>query len=252
MIVLILKIIMCAIIICCVIVFNIRDNVIEIKAYKKQIEEAKKILAEYEGSIDDRKQALNILDLKFQDLQNGYKELEQEIETYKAIQGTINESIAKKRHEVYGQDSNRIIISDSDLWDIENITSLLSKIHNKELINKLVYKSYIEKPLKQMISRVLHGYNVSGIYKITYIPTGESYIGKAYNVDKRWIEHVKSAFDIGAIAHSNFYVHMREHGVENYTFELIEEVKKEDLSKREKFWISYYDTKNVGFNERLG
>ena len=103
-----------------------------------------------------------------------------------------------------------------------------------------------------MIKRVLNGESPSGIYKITYIPTGESYIGKSTNVNKRWQEHLKSAYNLSSIAHSSLHTKMARDGVWNFTFELIEKVEKDKLNEREKYWINFYDTKKYGLNEREG
>ena len=37
-----------------------------------------------------------------------------------------------------------------------------------------------------------------------------------------------------------------------YNPELVEEVPKDKLTKREKYWITFYDSKNYGLNERNG
>ena len=45
---------------------------------------------------------------------------------------------------------------------------------------------------------------------------------------------------------------MKKHGIENFTFELLEKVPKENLSEREKFYIDFYQTKEVGLNHLNG
>lgn len=45
---------------------------------------------------------------------------------------------------------------------------------------------------------------------------------------------------------------MLETGVENFTFEIIEECAPEELNEREKFWIDYFDTKTFGYNVTAG
>jgi len=96
--------------------------------------------------------------------------------------------------------------------------------------------------MDEMIKRVTGGRDVSGIYKITYLRTGEAYIGKTTNIKKRWGEHCKSALDIGTIAHSSFHTRLKKDGLWNYTFEILEEVPKDQLTEREKFYISLYGT----------
>ncbi len=87
---------------------------------------------------------------------------------------------------------------------------------------------------------------ICGIYKITNILNNQCYIGKSIDIKRRFNEH-KTAKD-------NYYIHvaLRTVGIENFTFEIIEECNKEQLSDREKFWISYYDSYENGYNSSLG
>ena len=121
-----------------------------------------------------------------------------------------------------------------------------------EIIDKIIYDNYIGKPVLEMIKRVLQNTTCSGIYKITCIKTGEIYIGKSTDVKSRWQQHCKSAFNCGTIAHSLLHTKMKQYGIEQFTFELVEQVPKEQLSEREKFYINFYQTKETGLNERSG
>ncbi len=102
-----------------------------------------------------------------------------------------------------------------------------------------------------MEKRVLGSKKPSGIYIITYIPTGEIYIGKSVDISNRWQEHVKSAFDLGSIAHSSLHVKMAEKGVWNFTFQVLEEVSKDKLGEREKYWINLYGAQSL-LNQKAG
>lgn len=41
---------------------------------------------------------------------------------------------------------------------------------------------------------------------------------------------------------------IKKYGKENFIIELIEEVRTEDLDNREKYWISYYNSYEEGYN----
>ena len=45
---------------------------------------------------------------------------------------------------------------------------------------------------------------------------------------------------------------MLKDGVENFTFEVLEECPVEDLDIKEKFWIEYFQAKTVGYNSTAG
>ena len=76
-----------------------------------------------------------------------------------------------------------------------------------------------------MVKRVLQGGAPSGIYKITRLKTGEVYIGKSTNVKDRWIQHCKTVYGAGTIAHSILHTTMAKDGLEQFTFELVEAIE---------------------------
>lgn len=85
-----------------------------------------------------------------------------------------------------------------------------------------------------------------GIYKITNITNNKSYIGKSKNIENRWKDHQRAT--------DNYAIHvaMRQYGVSNFTFEIIEECEFEDLNKKEIYWIKYYNSYLNGYNETPG
>jgi hypothetical protein len=121
-----------------------------------------------------------------------------------------------------------------------------------EIIDKIIYDNYIAKPVLEMVKRVLNNESFSGIYKITCIKTGEIYIGKSTDIKSRWQQHAKTTFNCGTIAHSLLHTKMKQYGIENFTFEVVEKVVKDQLGAREKFYIDFYQTKETGLNEKRG
>ena len=132
------------------------------------------------------------------------------------------------------------------------LLNVREKLTSHENLDKLIYDAYVAKPVLEMTKRVLNGRAPTGIYKITRLKTGEIYIGKSTDVKKRWGEHAKTAYGVGSIAHSILHTTIKRDGIENFTFELLEEVPKDKLTEREKYWITFYDSKNYGLNERNG
>lgn len=45
---------------------------------------------------------------------------------------------------------------------------------------------------------------------------------------------------------------MEEYGLWNFSFELLEECKVEELNEKERNYIDIYDTKNNGYNSTIG
>lgn len=86
-----------------------------------------------------------------------------------------------------------------------------------------------------------------GIYKITNIINGKSYIGLSGDIFLRWNEHRCHYKTIDSV----LYRAMRKYGIENFTFEIIEKCPKQELSKKEKFYIEKYRT-YIGFKDCKG
>ena len=87
---------------------------------------------------------------------------------------------------------------------------------------------------------------ICGIYKITNNLNGKSYIGYSIDIQRRWSQHKKMKY------RASIYDAFKKYGIENFSFEVIEECPREKLSEREKYWITYYDTYHNGYNETKG
>ena len=132
--------------------------------------------------------------------------------------------------------------------------SIIDNIKNKQLLYKLIWSEYLQKPFNEMLKRILEGKEVRCvIYKITNLKTGEIYIGKTKaEVSKRWTEHIKTSLNIGTIARSKIHIMLFEHWDE-FSFEILEKVSDESLlSSREKFYINFYQSNIYGYNMNSG
>ena len=179
-------------------------------------------------------------------------EVLEKLNEYKDKQAAVNEAIIREKEIQEKENFYKIVVEESDIQDMKILKEIEHKLCNKEIVNKLIYETYIRRPAQEMVKRVLNGDSPSGIYKITFIKTGESYIGKATSIAKRWGEHIKTSYGLGTIAHSSLHTKMAKEGVWNFTFELLEAVPKEQLTEREKYYIKFYNTKNYGLNQREG
>ena len=175
-----------------------------------------------------------------------------EIAEYSAKQAAINEAILRQRAIEEQQDFYRVCLAPETANDVEILNAARRNLKKPEIIDKIIYDNYIAKPVLEMIKRVLQNTTCSGIYKITCLKTGEIYIGKSTDIKNRWQQHCKTVFNCGTIASSLLHTKMKQHGIDNFTFELVEQVPKDQLSEREKFYISFYQSKEVGLNERQG
>ena len=178
--------------------------------------------------------------------------LKEVIEEYQAKQNAINEQILRQRALDEQQDFYRICITSDDCEDIEILRGIRNKLHRTAFLDKIIYDTFVSKYVKEMAKRVLQGKDPSGIYKVTNIKTNEIYIGKSTNVATRWVNHTKSAYGLEGVADSQFQRALKQYGVQNFTWELVEAVPKDQLTTREKFYISFYNTTEFGYNQRVG
>lgn len=84
-----------------------------------------------------------------------------------------------------------------------------------------------------------------GIYKITNIKNGDSYIGQSMDIGKRWKAHLNVHSRKGM--HYEYYIYraFRKYGVESFKFEVLEECSIESLTEREQW---YYEEMNPEYN----
>lgn len=169
--------------------------------------------------------------------------LQLELNDFKARQDSVNEAILREKELKEKEDFYSIQISKNDQEDIKILQSMDLKLHNRDVIPKLIWELYIRRPCQEMIKRVTGGRKISGIYKITNKETGEAYIGKTTDFSTRWQNHCKTAIGLEGAARATLHNRLAQDGLWNYTFEILEEVDKENLSSREAFYIDLYGTK---------
>jgi len=190
--------------------------------------------------------------IKLQESQQELSEIQQAIQDFQEKRDTINKEILRARAIEEQTDFYTIHLDEDSKHDLQILSSISEKLTKSENLNKLIYDNYISKPVKELTKRVLEGKNPTGIYKITNLKTKEIYIGKSTNVADRWKNHVKAACGLSGVADSQFQRALKKYGIENFTWELLEETTKEKLTEREKYYINFYDTTHYGYNQRLG
>lgn len=237
----------------------------------QQIEEERRLLTESLREEYDSKRAAEQAD--FADFQRRLKEEKQKLrenfeleskqieQEKKLIQEALDELKARKENaikimkeqekEENELDFHRIIFSEDELVDIELLKQVEKRLHNKDVLRKLIYKTYIERPMNEMFARL----NITaspGIYKIEHIKSKKVYIGQSTNVKNRLRDHIKSAVGISTIANQAVHEAMAAEGIENFAFYLIDECDREKLNEREKYWIDFYKSNEWGYNRTRG
>lgn len=146
------------------------------------------------------------------------------------------------------QDYYRICLSNEDINEIKKLREVLPFLRDKTPLNKVIYKVYYEKPLTDMIGRVVGSGVHTGIYKITNIENQMCYIGQAVDIASRWKQHTKRGVGAEDWTQNKLYPAMYSIGVENFTFEIVEECDRNELNKREDYWQNYFHAKDFGYS----
>ena len=190
---------------------------------------------------------------------NGYKEQIQvwnnlltvtksELEKYrKLVECAVLEN---KRTEEKKEKENfyRLQLAVEDLEEISKLREVSKYLRDKEPLNKVIWKVYYENPYTDLIGRVLGKQVHTGIYKITNLTNGMCYVGQAVNVADRWKQHIKRGMGAEAPTRNKLYPAMLAIGVENFSFELIEDCTKEELNEKEQYWQDFFKAKEFGYS----
>lgn len=86
-----------------------------------------------------------------------------------------------------------------------------------------LWTNYYSKRVNELAIRVLGDKSIIGIYKITNIETQQVYIGQSKQIRERWREHCKAGLQIDTPGNNKLYSNMIKYGLENFTFELMEQ-----------------------------
>ena len=171
-----------------------------------------------------------------------------ELEALQRIRAAAIED-AKRQEEMKTQSEfYKLQISTEDLDDICELKQVEKRLSKKEVLNKLIYKVYFEKPYTDLIGRVIGKEVKTGIYKITNTLNQKVYIGQAVNIAERWKQHIKRALGAEPLTQNKLYPAMQKDGVWNFTFEIVEVCEKSQLSEREQYWQRYFGAKEYGYS----
>lgn len=227
----------------------------------KQLEEEK-----MKREFETKKAQLNLLYQKesntLQELYETDKEekeaelayIKKELAEFQAKRAAINEQLRREEELANEQDFHRIILSNNDKEDIHYLLSIEQNIHNKELLHKLIWTEYIQRPFNTTLKNILGNKSPKNvIYCIENINNHKKYIGKTRGEYKdRQVNHLKASLNIGTISHQ--YIHDALFGHwDEFVFYILEEVKDDNkLNEREKYYINFYEADKYGYNQKVG
>ena len=161
-------------------------------------------------------------------------------------------SAAKREEEkLLELDKYKILVTDLDLLEINRLREIAPYFRNARAIYKIIWESYYRNNTTDLINRVIGSGTHTGIYKLTNLTNQKVYIGQAANLADRWKDHIKAGLGIDT-PNNMLYTAMMKDGVENFTFEVLEECERGSLNDREKYYIDFYRAQEHGYNMTRG
>ena len=163
----------------------------------------------------------------------------------------VNASVeaSKRAEEIRSQsDFYKLTIPKEDLDEIKELREVEKHLRNPEPLNKVIWKCYYEKPTTDLIGRVIGSGTHTGIYKITNLTNQMCYVGQAANLAERWKQHIKRGLGADPATKNKLYPAMKAIGVENFSFEVIEECERSKLDEREDYWQDFFKAKEFGYS----
>lgn len=207
--------------------------------YQKEYTETIQAMAEeFSKTICGKRSEVQILDDAIADKQMTY-------DTILAMER--RNAIEKGKRDFY-----RLLVPEEDLEEIAKIKEIIPYLRHPEVLNKVLWTTYYQKPYQDLVSRQFESSKPTGIYKITCLTDNKIYIGQSVNVSNRFSEHIKRGLGAEPATKNRLYPAMQKYGVENFVFELLEEVPREKLDERERYWIQFFHSAESGLNGNKG
>ena len=211
---------------------------------------------EYELKEKEHQEAIQLLDNSYGEIQNKViAEIDQiradldKISATRAaaIQAQLEEEKIQQQAEFYS-----LSIEDVDKREVKILQSIENELRDPRPIRMIIWQAYYSKKANDLASRVLGPNEKCGIYKITNKENKLCYIGQAKKIRERWREHMKCGLGIDTPANNKLYQAMKKEGIDNFTFEMLEECTIENLDEKEAFYINLYNSYDYGYNSNRG
>lgn len=244
----------------------------KIDASKKRLEDLDKQYADKESLMDisiakERKLKIEAVNTEIENmrserdsryqadkaaLEEQIQEVKEELDRLQRQKSAAVEAIQREQQVKDDKDFYRIHLSKEEKSDIMVLGEVKSRLFNQRILAMLIWQTYLQKKFKALCVDVLPQDKVCGVYKITNTLNDKCYIGQAKNVSSRWVQHVKAACGIDCPSGSKLYAAIEDDGVDNFTFELIEECAPEELNAKEAYYIDLYNSVKFGYNSQGG
>lgn len=218
-----------------------------------------KALKEFENEINLRKERNEQLALELDKWIENEKltakiqieEIQTFIKDWKSKQNAVVESFKKLDELKNAESFYRIILSDDEIDELTELNKAIKKLRNPLPFRKAVYSIYYQPKINDLCLRVVGKERISGIYKITHISSGKTYVGQSVDISNRWKQHAKRGAGADVLTANKLYPEMIQYGLESFMFEIVEIIEDTNkLNQAEKYWQEYFKSQEFGYSMR--
>lgn len=190
-----------------------------------------------------------------QDAEASEAQAKYRLKFFEDLQAKVVDHYLEEEKNAKNIEFHKISLDAAEKSDISKLRPVAEQLSKPIILYKLIYEIYYKPKLDTMFKQVLSSVEAEGgIYKITNINDGRVYIGRATKFLDRWRQHAKcgAGADNGSQINVKLYEAMKKEGIENFTFEVLDECSTEYQPLREKYWIDYYRSTEYGYNIKSG
>lgn len=184
-------------------------------------------------------------------MQRDLDTLRSELERMRATRAAAMEAQLREQEIKTQATFYTLQLTEADRRDVAYLQSIEYNLREARPLRMLIWSTFYRDKVNELAARV-GAIGACGIYKITHIESGISYIGQARDIKERWVTHVKCSLGIDTPVTSQLYQFTREQGIDNFTFEILEKCSINELNEKEKFYIDLYQTYDFGLNKTRG
>ena len=175
--------------------------------------------------------------------------IEQEIQSWRSKHSSAIETFKQLDQLKSAENFNRIILNSEEINELEELNAAVKKLRNPMPFYKAIFDIYYKNKINDLVLRVVGSGRVSGIYKITEIESGKTYVGQSVDIGDRWKQHAKRGCGADTITNNKLYPAMMELGIQNFQFEIVEITNDTSkLNEMEKYWQEFFQSKEFGYS----
>ena len=184
---------------------------------------------------------------EIEDIEKQRKIEEQNLEDFRSRRRALNRVLMEEQKKKAEKEPCSIWLSETDKRDITYLISILPEISQREVLLKLIWSSYLQKPLNDMLHRICGASTPKNVvYMIRNMETEQIYIGKTTDYMERMKQHIKASLQIGTISHQKIHDALFNEW-DKFYFDILESDIK-NLNEREKYYIQMFESDVYGYN----